>query len=322
MFINTDPSDPQRSLPPGTRRPRPAAVRAGNTAVSIVTGVSDDPQLQEFLGRLAVTAAGSDTFFGTCQPAWPGRAFGGQLAAQILQAAAATVPEEMSPESLHVYFHAPVRANEPAQYLVERVKQGRTLASRRVRIEQDGSLKASAMALFGVPADGPSHEYAQPPALDPEQLPARARFIDTEILPLDADWQALGYPAEALIDLRMIENPAVEMGYRIQSWMKVVPRLPEDPLTVASTLAYLSDLTLGSTAMGPHGGRANATDLQLGALELALWFAGPARLHEWTLFSTNSAFAGYGHGLAHGIFHNSDGDVAAIAVQNALMRKV
>lgn len=289
--------------------------------MSIVSRVTDDPQLVEFLARLAVTPTGEDAFVGTCQPAWPGRAFGGQLAAQSLQAAAATVPEDMTPESLHVYFHAPVRANEPAQYLVERVKDGRTLASRKVRVEQDGSLKASAMVLFGIPADGPSHEYAQPSALAPEQLPARARFIDAEILPLDADWKALGYPEEALVDLRMIENPAVELGYRIQSWMKVVPQLPEDPLTVATTLAYLSDLTLGSTAMGPHGGRANATDLQLGALELALWFAGPARLHEWTLFSTNSAFAGQGHGLAHGIFHNSDGDVAAVALQNALMRR-
>lgn len=300
--------------------PRTATAGPGNS-VGIVSQVSDDPQLDEFLGRLAVSPAGEDAFVGTCQPAWPGRAFGGQLAAQSLQAAAATVPEAMTPASLHVYFHAPVRANEPAQYVVERLKDGRTLASRRVLVEQDGSVKASAMALFGIPADGPSHEYAQPPALAPEQLPARARFIDTEILPLDADWKALGYPAEALVDLRMIEDPAVELGYRIQSWMKVVPPLPEDPLTVAATLAYLSDLTLGSTAMGPHGGRANAADLQLGALELALWFAGPARLHEWTLFSTNSAFAGHGHGLAHGIFHNSDGDVAAVALQNALMRR-
>lgn len=284
--------------------------------------VTRDPQLDEFLDRLRVTPTGEDAFTGTCHPAWPGRAFGGQVAAKSLQAAAATAPEDMAPESLHTYFHAPVRSNEPAQYLVERVKQSRTLATRRVRVEQDGSLKASATVLFGIPADGPAHEYVQPPAVNPEQLPHRGRFLEPEILPLDADWKALGYPEEALVDLRMIADGKAQLGYRLQSWMKVVPQLPNDPLTVASALAYLSDITLGTTALGPHGGRAEAKDLQLGALELALWFTGPARLSQWTLFSTNSAFAGQGHALAHGIFHNSDGDVAAVAVQNALMRRV
>ena len=288
---------------------------------SMVTGVNGDAQRVEFLDRLRVTRAGDDSYVGTCQPAWPGRAFGGQLAAQCLQAAAGAVPDGMVPESLHVYFHAPTRPNEPALYVAETVKQSRTLATRRVRVEQEGSLKASATALFGIPSEGPSHEYAAPPAVAPEQLPHRRRFVDAEILPLDADWKALGYPEHALLDLRMVEQPQPEGGYRVQSWMRVVPELPDDALTVAATLAYLSDLTLGTTALGPHGGRAQTTDLQLGALELALWFAGPARLHEWTLFTTNTAFAGRGHGLAHGIFHNSDGDVAAIALQNALMRK-
>lgn len=287
-----------------------------------MTRVSGDPQQAEFLSRLNVTRSGDSTFVGVCQPAWPGRAFGGQLAAQCLQAAASGVPEPMAPQSLHVYFHAPTRANEPAQYVVDTVKQGRTLATRRVRVEQDGSHKASATALFGIPADGPSHEFTAPPAVAPESLPPRERFVDTEILPLDADWKALGYPAEALVDLRMTDSAQPAGGHRVQSWMRVVPQLPDDSVTVAAALAYLSDLTLGTTALAPHGGRAQATDLQLGALELALWFAGPARLHEWTLFTTNTAFAGRGYGLAHGIFHNSDGDVAAIALQNALMRRV
>lgn len=288
---------------------------------TIVKAVTTDPRQTEFLERLSVRVAGEDAFTGTCLPAWPGRAFGGQLAAQCLQAAAATVPEGMNPWSLHVYFHAPVRANEPADYVVERVKQGRTLATRRVLVEQQGGLKASATALFGVPAAGPEHEFTRPAAIPADALPARERFIDEEILPLDADWEALGYPEEALVDLRMTEDPDAAVGLRLQSWMRVVPQLPDDPLTVASTLAYLSDITLGTTALEPHGGRAELAGLQMGALELTLWFTGPARLHEWTLFTTNSAFAGQGRGLAHGIFHNSDGEVVAVAVQNALMRE-
>jgi acyl-CoA thioesterase-2 len=236
-----------------------------------------------------------------------------------LHAAAATVPAGMHPWSLHMYFHAPVRANEPADFGVERVKQGRTLATRRVLVEQQGSLRASATVLFGVAAEGPGHQYAPPPTIPAEHLPARERLVDPSILPVDADWQALGYPEKALVDLRLV--PAQSDEYNsLSAWMRVLPDLPDDPLTTACTVAYLSDMTLGSTALEPHGGRAELTDLQLGALELALWFTGPANLSEWTLFAMYSAFAGGGHGLAHGIFYNSEGGICAVALQNALMR--
>ena len=89
-------------------------------------------QTREFLKRFDVTEESADRFVGTCYPGWPGRAFGGQLAAQSLRAAAATVPGNLVPWSLHAYFHAPVRANERIDYVVHRVKDGRTTATRRV----------------------------------------------------------------------------------------------------------------------------------------------------------------------------------------------
>lgn len=275
--------------------------------------------LDEFLGRLTVRPVGEDAFEAWCLPAWPGRAFGGQIAAHCLQAAAATVATDVSPWSLHTYFHAPVAANQDVAYRVERVKEGRTLATRRVLVEQEGRLKASATALFGVPADGPRHQYERPAIVPAESLPERERLIDATILPLDADWKALGYPEKALVDLRIPQAEPDEFN-SWQAWMRVVPDIPTDPVTVASAFAYLSDMTLGSAALQPHGGREQVSGLQLGALELALWFTAPARLSEWTQFSMYSAFAGGGHGLAHGIFFNSDGDMAAVAIQNALMR--
>lgn len=54
----------------------------------------------EFLARFCVSAKPGveGTFIGACLPAWPGRAFGGQLAAQCLQAAFAVNPlAEMKP---------------------------------------------------------------------------------------------------------------------------------------------------------------------------------------------------------------------------------
>lgn len=275
--------------------------------------------LDEFLARLTVSPTHEDEFTSTCQPAWPGRAFGGQLAAQSLQAAAHTA-QDKNPWSLHVYFHAPVKALEPVDYRVERVKDGRTLATRRVRIEQHGRLRATAIVLFGVPGEGPSHQYQRPETVPVEQLPPVERLIHPTIVPLDADLDALGYPQEALVELRRVTPQPGDVPFSRKVWMRIVPDLPTDPVTVASSLAYLCDISLGTTALEPHGGREATTDLQLGAIELGLWFTGPARLHEWTLFSQFSAFSGGGHGIAHGVFYNSDGDVAAVAMQNALLR--
>lgn len=277
--------------------------------------------LEEFLARLTVAKVGECHFTATCQPAWPGRAFGGQLAAQALQAAAHTV-EDKQPWSLHVYFNAPVTALQPVDYRVERVKDGRTLATRRVLIEQDGRLRASATALFGVPGEGPSHQYQRPETAPIEDLTPVERLIHPTVVPLDADLDALGYPKEVLVELRRVDQQPDDVRFSRKIWMRVVPDLPTDPVTVASTCAYLCDITLGTTALEPHGGREGTTDLQLGAIELALWFTAPARLHEWTLFSQFSAFAGGGHGLAHGVFYNSGGDISAVAAQNALMRYV
>lgn len=263
--------------------------------------------------------SGDDVFVGTCHPAWPGRAFGGQLAAQSLQAAARLADPALKPWSLNIYFHAPTQAGVPAQYRVTPLKRGRTIATFQVSVEQDGSLRATAIVMFGAPAEGPEHQFERPETMPPSAVPPVDRLLHPTVLPPEEDHEAQGYPAESLIEMR-IPDEAYGNEFGPRTWMRVLTQLPEDPVTLASALCYLSDITLGTTALQPHGGRDASAGLQLGALELALWFAGPADLSQWTLFSQDSAFAGGGHALAHGLFYNSEGDVAAAAVQNALMR--
>ncbi len=155
----------------------------------------DQQGTAEFLSRLSVTPAANGTFAGTCIPAWPGRAFGGQLAAQSLQAAFAFDPnEDFIPWSLHVHFLAPTRANEPIEYEVVPIKNGRTLSSRQVFIRQDGKQRVTALALFGTTRPGPEHQYGRPPALSPIDVPAEERLVHPTIVPVDADFEALGYP--------------------------------------------------------------------------------------------------------------------------------
>ncbi len=216
-------------------------------------GVSDDGRTREFLDRFAVTPVAPERYTGTCHPAWPGRAFGGQLAAQSVQAAAAALTDEsLHPWSLHILFHAPVASNSRIDYQVLALKEGRTLTSRQVRVEQDGKLRATAVVLFGMTAEGPEHQYQQPDAPPPALVPPEERLIDPTLVAPDADFEELGYPAESLVDLRIVERaergPAdnsaeTSDGYLRKAWMRVIPDLPDDPITAAATLCYLSDIT-------------------------------------------------------------------------------
>lgn len=274
----------------------------------------------EFLDRLLVAPGDGDAFTGTCHPAWPGRAFGGQVVAKALHAAASTVDaQRMQPWSIHAWFHAPVASGEPADYVVTRVKDGRTLASRLVQVMQDGRLRVTAMVLMGAPGAGPEHQWGAPDVPAPEALRPEDRLIHPSVVPVDADFEAMGYPEDSCVDLRLTRGDADATGH-VPAWMRVTAELPDDPVISAATLCYLSDITLGTTALGPHGGRDNAAGLQLGAMELALWFAKPAPPGAWLLFQLGTAVSGGGRALAHAVVYDADGDVLAIAAQNALMR--
>lgn len=280
---------------------------------------------QEFLARLEVTPDGDDRFVGSCHPAWPGRAFGGQVVAKALQAAAATVDDPgMHPWSIHTYFHAPMASGKPATYEVERIKDGRTLVNRRVRVAQDGKLRATALVVLGSPGQGPKHRWEVPPVPLPEELTPEERLVHPSLAPIDADFEAMGYPADSQVDLRFVAESGDASvspdSTRRPAWMRLKVELPDDAVTAASVLCYLSDITLGTTALEPHGGRGGAPDLQLGALELSLWFTRPAPMGQWLLFDFGTPFAGGGRALVQGVIHDADGDVVAMAVQNALMR--
>src|ERR1700710_3080723 len=66
------------------------------------------------------------------------RVFGGQVVAQALVAASRTVPDSRPPHSLHAYFLLGGDPNAPIDYAVERIRDGRSFATRRVVAEQHG----------------------------------------------------------------------------------------------------------------------------------------------------------------------------------------
>ena len=67
---------------------------------------------------------------GTPEYPWGGL-YGGQIFGQALRAAAATVPNELSPHSLRAYFIRRGDDHDPVRYEVDRISDGRSFATRR-----------------------------------------------------------------------------------------------------------------------------------------------------------------------------------------------
>src|SRR5437764_14441748 len=76
--------------------------------------------------------------------------YGGQVAAQALAAAGATVPAGRLPHSLHGYFLRRGSAEMPVIFHVDRDRDGGSFSARHVRAVQDGEVIFSMLAAFAL----------------------------------------------------------------------------------------------------------------------------------------------------------------------------
>lgn len=275
-----------------------------------------------FADRLALERIDRDIFTGHCHSGSPLRAYGGQIAAQALMAAGSTVEDpQRQVHSLHGYFLRPGATKETITYLVERPRDGGSFSTRVVRAVQQGETIFLMTASFAVVDPGPEHQFTAPRVGSPE---------DATVIDLEARWNLTGqtrieldYPAENLIDLRIVGDPTrplepVDGRYERQAWVRITEDLPPDPLTQACALTYLSDLTMVPTALSPH---VDIRDrLQVASIDHAVWFHRPIDASQWLEFAQDTPTAGGGHGLTRGVFYDREGRMVASVVQESLMR--
>jgi len=272
----------------------------------------------DFLQRLTLDRIDRDIFTGTCHSGAPLRAYGGQIAAQSLMAAGLTVEASgRRVHSLHGYFLRPGQTKDTITYLVDRPRDGGSFSTRFVRAVQHGETIFMMTASFAVADPGPEHQFTRPSAPDHDGLAGIPL-----VLTVKTDPEAMDYPADSLIDLRPVEPmDAVSLRdgrYEWMAWVRATESLPEDPLIQACALAYLSDLTMVSTALSPHPRERG--DLQLASIDHAMWFHASARADDWLLFAQDTPVARGGHGLARGLIFDGAGLLVASVVQESLMR--
>lgn len=250
------------------------------------------------------------------------RVFGGLVIAQALVASARTVTGR-APHSLHGYFLLPGDPLAPIIYEVDRLRDGKSFATRRCNAIQHGRAIFSLSASFQIEEEGLEHAVAMPRVPGPETLPSEMEMVERfgAVMPEPIRrWFASDRPIEARpIDLsRYVRHDAGAPAQNV--WLRTTGPLPDDPAIHRAVLAYLSDLTLLDTALIGHGHSVFDADLQIASLDHALWLHRPFRADEWLLYAQESPTSCGARGLTRGLLFSQDGRLVASVVQEGLIR--
>jgi acyl-CoA thioesterase-2 len=278
----------------------------------------------DLLRLLDLKPLGEDRFEGPRRGDGIGRVFGGQVIAQALMAAQATVPEDRPAHSLHAYFLRGGSEEHTVEYRVERGFDGGSFANRRVIAFQEERQILACSISFQRHEDGPHHQSAEMPGVPPPE----------ELEPEDAVLERYRAEIEALapriiLRRRPIEvratNPTglldrVPSAPEQQVWFRARTGLPDDPRIHRAVLAYFSDMRLMATCLLPHGLAFARGDVRGASLDHAIWFHEDARADDWLLYAMDSPWSGHARGLNFGRIFTRDGRLVASTAQEGMFR--
>jgi acyl-CoA thioesterase-2 len=277
--------------------------------------------LDDLLRALRLEPLGDDRFRAEGEPGRFERVFGGQLVAQALLAAGATVTAKQ-PHSLHAYFVGPGVPGRPVEVTVDRVRDGRTISARQMTVAQDGRPLLTALASFhdGPDLDGPTDQPPRQPG--PDTLPR----LQDGVSDFSSERRAFGQiwiEQPPPVELRIAEPPSFMGGPRSEGprlhWMRLPRQVGDDPLLLTALLAYVSDYLM--LDMIPRAHPDQALGSTVGAsLDHSLWFHRPVRPDRWHRYTqTTQALSGH-RGLVRGTIHDTEDRLVASVMQEGLFR--
>jgi len=257
---------------------------------------------------------GPDTYVGT-GPRYPwGGLYGGQIVAQALRAAAATVEPDYRPHSIRAYFIRRGDHTEPVRYEVDRIRNGRSFVTRRVVARQAVGAILNAECSFQRPVQSvalQSIDFPKVPPPDAVENSSFSRDFDRRFVDPEAD------------------NTVWRDGSgRVLAWMRVPHELPaadseHDRIVHQCWLAYLSDDLATDTVREAHteirtdGGEPRYSGV---SLDHTIWFHREFRADEWQLHDFACHHFTGERGLALGHIFTVDGEHIATVAQEVLLR--
>lgn len=251
-----------------------------------------------------------------------GQIFGGQVVAQALLAAARTVPDK-PPHSLHAYFVQTGAAERPLDISVQRVRDGRTMATRQVAVTQGDRTLLTAMVSFHDNPDTPQRSGAAPVVPGPDEMPVLQHWAATappQIRHQVRRWIEVPPP----LDIRIAEATFFLGGRRAQGprshWMRLPREVGDDPLLHRALLAYASDYLLLDVGLRAHPDLSAGDGFQAVSLDHSVWLHRPVRFDQWHLYTQEETVLNGHRALLAGTIHDAAGDLVASIGQEVLIR--
>jgi acyl-CoA thioesterase-2 len=279
--------------------------------------------IHDLLRLLDLEAIEENLFRGNSTNIGSGRVFGGQVLAQSLWAALKTAPEDRILHSLHAYFLLAGDIHLPIVFEVDRIRDGGSFTTRRVRAIQKGRAIFLMSASFHTPEPGFDHQVSMPKVTPPEELVSWDELISQYRGALPENIRRF-LEIERPIEFRPVDliNPELKGDAQATRyiWMRAKGEMPSLPSLHQAVLAYASDYNLLTTALLPHGNEASFGDYMLASLDHAMWFHRPFQMDDWLLYAIDSPSASSARGFARGTIYSREGVLVASVVQEGLMR--
>ena len=279
-----------------------------------------DTRAAALLDILNLETIDRDLYRGRNEDRGPMRLFGGQVLAQALRAACATIDAERMPHSLHAYFLRPGDVALPVLYEVDRIRDGRSFTTRRVVAVQNGQAILNLSLSAQVSEAGLEHEMPMPNVPLPEELENdRERALR---LPPDDPRLSPMARRERPFEMRSVVDAwSAESRLFNPVWIRFpLPLDASDPALPFALLAYASDMGLVSTSTLPHASVTPRNQLQLASLDHTLWIHRPPDFSDWLLFARRTSTASGALGLNHAEFFDRSGTLLASVTQEGLLR--
>ncbi len=279
--------------------------------------------LDELLDLLTLETIEQGLYRANSQDLGFGRVFGGQVIGQALAAAKQTVSTEFSINSFHSYFLRMGDVKKPIVYDVETIRDGRSIATRRVKAIQYGQPIFYLTASFHILEQGFDHQSPMPQVDGPDNLKSELD-IAREFKHMIPESVREKFTTDGPIEIRPVEAVNIlspsKLDPKRHIWMKANGKLPDDTRVHKYLLGYASDFSFLTVAGQPHAISFMTPKLQMATIDHSMWFHRDFRFDDWLLYEVDSPSASGGRGFVTGKFFNRQGKLVASTAQEGVMR--
>ncbi|MEZ4995208.1 MAG: acyl-CoA thioesterase II [Saprospiraceae bacterium] len=282
-------------------------------------------KVEELLDLLQLEQIEVNLFRGASKSIGSPRVFGGQVLAQALSAAIQTVPDDRFVHSLHAYFILPGDVNHPIIFEVDRIRDGGSFTTRRIKAIQHGRAIFNMAASFQLDQYGYSHQIEMPQVPGPDKLDnweGLALAFAEQLPPNFKRFLELDRPLEFKpVERYDPTDPVFHEPFK-HVWMRSRGKMAPEKKWHQVVLAYASDYNLLTTSLLPHGQKIDYRNVQLASLDHAMWFHRDFSMDDWLLYAIDSPSASNARGFTRGNIFTQDGQLVASVVQEGLIRPI